>query len=563
MGKVLSSVRRFVTSYNLEDRVIKHLEANKHGLKLPPRHPGTVLVTDEHYEELSMQNPKLDKNVNSLEVVSRTLTKGILPEGIEYVDNTTRKFPKKYDGFDPYPVPSKDFGFIVPESVPRGRLAMRQAVELIKSHQKGVSSVDSLSESYFLSEEKIKQILGHFSLFEAYGKQVWVPMSQQSGHLLDAPISNELNDEEAFGRNEYGQRKIALRHLNNFCFFTGMHTLKFCSRIHRFRGISRFPASNSGLCTVSLSWLPKDLVEQFDAFKKNTISKYEDISKLMTSGAGDCDLLSLSESWKKLRPLVDVIEELDILLEADKEVEQLVADIVGTDAEDDVNDLKAIAELEHKQRNILREALEKKLLNLLLPVDQRDLESTVIMELFAGAGGKEAGLFAHDLLIMYQALAIQRNWSFNIKQETVMSSEECTPSHNEKSLSYVRVEIQGEPTAESGILSLGAYGQLKWEAGVHRVQRVPVTSSQNKIHTSTVAVSIQPNYGDVDVDISDDDLKWEFHRPTGPGGQNLNKSTSAVRLTHLPTGIIVSCQRERHQHTNKKHALGMLKEKLV
>lgn len=136
---------------------------------------------------------------------------------------------------------------------------------------------------------------------------------------------------------------------------------------------------------------------------------------------------------------------------------------------------------------------------MLLPTDERDLNSAVIMELFAGAGGKEAGLFAHDLMNMYHAFAIQRNWSFTVLHKTVMSSEECAPSHNETSLSYIRIEIEGEPTTESGIMSFGAYGQLKWEAGVHRVQRVPVTSSQNKIHTSTVAVSIQPKYGDVSI----------------------------------------------------------------
>ncbi|CAH8480617.1 unnamed protein product [Schistosoma turkestanicum] len=427
----MSSVRRFIINYNVEDRAMKYLEVNKNSSKAPPKHRGSVFVADEQYDKLSSHNPKLNQNVDSLEIVAKSITKGILPEGIEYVSETAR-----------------------------------------------------------------------------------------------------------------------------------MHALKFCFRIYRPCGVYHFCKPIVRCHAVKLSWLPEDLTEHFDVFKKNTISKYENATKLLTSGAKECDLLPLSECWKELRPIVDVIEELDVLLEADKEVEQLIADIVGTDAEDDINDLRAIAELERNERNIQRKALEKKLLNMLLPVDERDLDSAVVLELFAGAGGKEAGLFAHDLLNMYHALAIQRNWSFTVTQKTVMSNEECIPSHNETSLSYVRVEIEGEPTTESGITSLGAYGQLKWEAGVHRVQRVPVTSSQNKIHTSTVAVSIQPKYGNVGVDISDDDLKWEFHRPTGPGGQNLNKSTSAVRLTHLPTGIVISCQRERYQHANKEYALEMLREKL-
>nr|CAH8841682.1 unnamed protein product [Trichobilharzia regenti] len=341
-----------------------------------------------------------------------------------------------------------------------------------------------------------------------------------------------------------------------------MHSLKFCLRTYRCWDIFRCQTVISRCYTSKLSWLPDDLVEQFHTFKKYTISKYDNISKLMSSESNNSDMVSLSEHWKELRPIVDIIEELDVLLEADNEIEKLVTDIVGSDTQEDLTDLKAIADLEREQRNCQRLALEKKLLNLLVPVNERDLESTVVMELFAGAGGKEAGLFANDLSNMYQSLAIQRNWSFSVLQETVMSTEECSPSHSEKSLAYIRIEIEGNPTADSGILSLGAYGQLKWEAGVHRVQRVPVTSSQNKIHTSTVAVSIQPKYNDVEVDISDSDVKWEFHRPTGPGGQNLNKSLSAVRLTHLPTGIVISCQRERHQHTNKMLALEMLKERL-
>ncbi|CAH8509972.1 unnamed protein product [Schistosoma rodhaini] len=215
MGKVMSSARRFILNFNVEDRAMKHLEVNKNVFKAPPKHPGTITIVDERYEKLSAHNPELDKNINSLGIVAKSLNKGILPEGMEYVSKTTRKLPQKYDGISPYPPPSEDFGFIVPESVPEGRLTMRQAIKLISTHQKNVTDVGSLSESFSLDKEKTKQILDYFSLFEVPAKGIWTPPSQQSEQkLLDEAVSDEQNDLENLGGNEYIQRKTVLKQLN-------------------------------------------------------------------------------------------------------------------------------------------------------------------------------------------------------------------------------------------------------------------------------------------------------------------------------------------------------------
>ncbi|CAH8512039.1 unnamed protein product [Schistosoma bovis] len=216
MGKVMSMARRFIINYNVEERAMKYLEVNKNVFKAPPKHPGTVSVVDERYEKLSAHNPELDKNVNSLGIVAKSLNKGILPEGMEYVSKTTRKLPQKYAGIYPYPPPSEDFGFVVPESVPEGRLTMRQAVKLIATHQKSAADIDSLSELFSLDKEKTKQILDYFSLFEVPDKGIWTPPSMQQSELklLDEAVSYEQNDLEDLGGNEYIQRKTVLKQLN-------------------------------------------------------------------------------------------------------------------------------------------------------------------------------------------------------------------------------------------------------------------------------------------------------------------------------------------------------------
>lgn len=322
------------------------------------------------------------------------------------------------------------------------------------------------------------------------------------------------------------------------------------------------------LSAKRISWLPNDLINQFDLYKRKVLSEYEEITtQLSTNFLGDQK--KLSERWNKLRPIVEVIEELELLSKTDAEVEELILDLVNSDknSSDDSNDLSDLIQLERNQRDKQQQVLEQKLLDLLAPINPVTLESGVTLELFAGAGGREAGLFACDMLEMYRAFSVNRNWVFNVVHESQMSGTEDTETGSETPLAYARVQIEGPPSfntdENASILSpVGAYGLLRWEAGVHRVQRVPVTSKLNKIHTSTVAVAVLPISDNVDLNISDSDLKWEYYRASGAGGQHVNRTDSAVRLTHLPTGTVVTCQRERLQHVNKQVALKILSERL-
>ena len=247
-------------------------------------------------------------------------------------------------------------------------------------------------------------------------------------------------------------------------------------------------------------------------------------------------MVALSRELSELEPVVAAIERRKAALANLAEAEALLADPT-TDAE-----FKALAEEEKAAADTALDEAGRAIMVALLPKDSAD-ERGVILEVRAGTGGDEAALFAGDLLRMYQRHAALKGWSVDILSE----SEGTMGGYKE-----VIAEIAGR----------GVFARLKYESGVHRVQRVPDTEASGRIHTSAATVAVLPLAEDVDVALNDSDLRIETMRAQGSGGQHVNKTESAVRVTHVPSGIAVLVQEERSQHKNKARALALLKARL-